>query len=31
MWIEVISYDKAVSDARKRNRALFEALGLPTA
>jgi hypothetical protein len=30
-YIEVTSYDKIVSDAKKRNRALFEALGLPTA
>ncbi len=31
LWIEVLSYSKVVEDARKRNRALFEALGLPTA
>jgi hypothetical protein len=30
-WIEVSSYDKVVNDAKKRNRNLFEALGLPTA
>jgi hypothetical protein len=30
LWIEVLSYSKVVEDARKRNRALFEALGLPT-
>lgn len=29
-WIEVVSYDKVVNDARKRNRALFDALGLST-
>ncbi len=30
-WIEVLSYDKVVGDARKRNRALFDLLNLPTA
>lgn len=29
LWIEVLSYSKVVDDARKRNRALFEALQLP--
>ncbi len=28
MYVEVISYDKLVKDAQKRNRALFEKLGL---
>jgi hypothetical protein len=28
-YIEVISYDKLVGDARKRNHVLFEKLGLP--
>jgi len=29
-YVEVISYDKAIADARKRNQVLFEKLGLPS-
>lgn len=29
-YVEVISYDKLVGDAKKRNRAFFERLGLPS-
>lgn len=28
-WVEVVAYEKMVSDAKKRNRAFFEKLGLP--
>lgn len=29
-YVEVIAYDKAIADARKRNQVLFEKLGLPS-
>jgi hypothetical protein len=29
LWIEVLSYDKLVSDASKRNQAFFDRLGMP--